>query len=64
MVERDVRQHDHLRVEDIGRVEPPAQARLHDRDVHLRRRELGERGRGEDLELRRAQPLGRLPHPR
>ena len=48
---------------DVRRVEPAAEARLDDRDVDAARGELGERGRGEHLELRRADRLGVRPDP-
>ena len=54
VLERDVRQHDDPRVEDVRRVEPAAEPGLDDGDVDLARGELGERGGGEHLELRRA----------
>ena len=62
VIERDVRQHDDTGAEDVGRVMPPAEARLDDGDVDPVRGELGERGRGQHLELRRRQPLRRPTH--
>ena len=54
VVERDVRQHDDRRVEHVRRVVAPAEPRLDHGHVDLARRELGQRGRREHLELRRA----------
>ena len=54
MLERDVREHDDPRVEHVRRVVAPAEPRLDHGDVDLARRELGERGGGQHLELRRA----------
>ena len=59
MLEGDVREDDDARVEDVGRVVPPAEAGLDDGDVDLGGRELGERGGGQRLELGRADRLGR-----
>ena len=53
--------------EDVRRVEPPAEPRLDDRRVDALLGELGERGRGQRLELRRAErarpPAGRARPP-
>ena len=62
VVERDVRQHDDRGGEHVRRVVAPAEACLDDRDVDLLARELGERRRGQHLELRRA--LGVRPDAR
>ena len=51
MLEPDVGEHDDLGAEHVGRVPAPAEARLDDRDLDLAPRELGERGRGQQLEL-------------
>ena len=59
MVEGDVRERDDGSVEHVRRVKAAAQARLDDRDVDLRRLELGERSRGHRLELRRGEALRR-----
>ena len=62
VLERDVRQHLDRRAEDVRRVVAAAEPRLDDGDVDLRRRELGQGGGGEHLELRRLDPLGLGAH--
>ena len=62
MLERDVRQVNDRRVEDVRRVEPAAEPGLDRGDVDSLRGELGQRGSRQRLELRRSQPLGRRPH--
>ena len=59
VLEPDVRQQDDRRVEDVRRVEPAAEPGLDDGCVDAARGEVGERGRGQRLELRRADRLGR-----
>jgi len=63
VVERDVGQGNDLRLEDVGRIQSAAQAGLHHRDLDSGRGELGERGGGQHLELRRPEPLGGGPRP-
>ena len=58
MVERDVREQHDLRIENVGGVKAAAEACFDDRDVELLLGELGQRGRGQRLELRRADCLG------
>ena len=55
--QRDVREQDDLGVDDVRRVEPSAEPRLDDRRVHAPFRELEQRRRGLDLELRRSELL-------
>ena len=62
VLEGDVRQEDDARAQDVRRVEPAAEARFHDGDVDPRARERGQRGSGDDLELRRVEPFGGRPH--
>ena len=50
----DVREDDDRRAEDVRRVQPSAEPGLDDRRVDALLRELGERGRGQRLELGRA----------
>ena len=57
VLERDVRQQDDRRVDDVRRVEPAAEPGLDDRHVDAALGELGERGRGQRLELGRAERL-------
>ena len=57
VLQRDVGQQDDLGVDDVRRVEPSAEPRLDDRDVHALLRELEQRGRGQHLELRRPELL-------
>ena len=64
VLEGDVRQQDDRRVDDVRRVEASAQPRLDDRHVHAGLGELGERGRGQRLELGRAELLRGLANPR
>ena len=59
MLERDVGQDDHGRVEHVGRVEAAAETGLDRGDVDAGGGELRERRRGQHLELRRPQALGR-----
>ena len=47
--------------EHVGRVPAPAEARLDHRDLDLAARELGERGRGQQLELGDALAAGERP---
>ena len=54
VLEPDVGEHGDARVEHVGGVPAPAQARLDDRDLDLAARELVERGGGQQLELRHA----------
>ena len=49
---------DDTRVEHVRRVEPAAEPRFDDRDVDAARGEVGERRRGQHLELRRPDRLG------
>ena len=62
MLERDVRQHLHGGAKDVGRVVPSAETRLDDCDVDLGGREGSERSSGQELELGRADVLGRRSH--
>ena len=50
--------------QDVRRVVPPAEAGFHDGDVDLRRGELRERRRRQNLELRRSERLGVGPNTR
>ena len=59
MIEGDVRDHAHAEVEDVGGVEPPAQAHLADEEVDACARKVKERRAGEDLELGRRAELRR-----
>jgi hypothetical protein len=61
VIQGDVGEHLHRGAEDVRRVEPPAEPRLDDGDVHLRLGEGGERGRRQHLELRRPKPLPGRP---
>ncbi len=61
MLERDVRQVDDGRFEDVRRVQPAAEPGLDGGDVDALCGELGERGSRQRFELRRPQPLGRGP---
>ena len=54
MLERDVREDDDSGVEHVGRVVAPTEPRFDDGDIDLLRRELGEGGGGQHLELRGA----------
>ena len=64
VLERDVRELDDLRADDVRRVQPSTETRLDHGHVHIRFREL-EHGRGrQHLELRRAQLDRRLTNPR
>ena len=51
MLEADVGEHDDLGAEHVGGVPAPAEARLDHGDLDLAAGELGERGRGQQLEL-------------
>ena len=51
VLEPDVGEHDDRRAEHVGRVPAPAEAGLDHRDLDLVPRQLGERGRGQQLEL-------------
>ena len=62
VLEPDVGQQDDSAAENVGRVEPAAEARLDDGDVDFTGGELGERGRAQRLELRRLLCLGLRPH--
>ena len=62
VVERDVREHDDPRAQDVRRVVAAAEPRLDHGDVDLRLGECEERRRGDDLELRRVPRM--RPHPR
>jgi hypothetical protein len=53
VVEVDVRDRGHAAVPGMGRVEPAAKPDLDDREVNAGIREVAERERGEELELRR-----------
>jgi hypothetical protein len=64
VLEADVGEDDRDRVEDVCRVEPPAQPRLHGRRGRAGGGELRERGSGERFELRRADLLRRRPDAR
>ena len=57
MIKGDVGEDDNPRVEDIGRIESATETRLDNRDIDPGAGELGERGRGQRFELRRADPL-------
>ena len=61
VIEADVREQHDARPEHIRRVVAASEPRLHDRDVDVRLRERGERGGGDDLELRRVQLLAPAP---
>ena len=54
VLEADVREHDDARVEHVGGVPAPAEAGLDHGDLDLAARELVERRRGQQLELRHA----------
>ena len=54
VLEPDVGEHRDRRVEHVGRVVAPAEARLHHRDLDPALGELGERRGGQQLELRHA----------
>ena len=54
MLQRDIRQQHDTRLEHVRRVVTAAQTRFDNRDVHLLCAELGQRGRGHNLELGRA----------
>ena len=58
VLEPHVRQQHDVRVEHVRRVEPAAEACFDDRDVDAARGEVGERRRGQHLELGRAERLG------
>ena len=55
VLERDVREQHDRRVDDVRRVEPPAEARLDDGHVHSVLGELGQRGGCQHLELGRSE---------
>jgi hypothetical protein len=60
VLERDVRQHLDRGTQDIRCVVAAAEAGLHDRHVDAGGGELRQRGRRQELELRRLEALGRL----
>src|SRR6266516_1642180 len=62
VLERDARQDDDARVEDVRGVVAAAESGLDDGDAHRGRGERRQRRRGQRLELRRFEPLGRGPH--
>ena len=57
MLERDVREQHDPRVDHVGRVEAAPEAGLHGRRLDAPRCEVGERGGGQHLELRRSELL-------
>ncbi len=59
VLEPDVRQQDDARVDHVRRVVAAAEPGLDRSDLRSARGEVGERGRGERLELRRVDRLGR-----
>ena len=61
VLEPDVREHDDLGAEHVGRVVAAAEARLDHGDLDPAARELVERGRGQQLELGYALAVGRGP---
>ena len=59
VVQRDVRDHADAEIEDVGRVETPAQANLADQQVDAGARKVVKGGTGQDLELGRRAELCR-----
>ena len=64
VLQRHVREQNDLSVDDVGRIEPPAETRLDDGHVHSLLRELEQGSRGQDLELRRPELLRGTANPR
>jgi hypothetical protein len=64
VLERDVREQDDLCVDDVRRVEPPAQTGLDGRHADPLLGEFAKRGGGQRLELRRLDRLGVRTDPR
>jgi len=50
VVHRDARQATHFGFQDVGAVQPTAQAGFHDGDIHVLRSEIDKRNRGHDFE--------------
>jgi hypothetical protein len=64
VVECDVREHDHRSVDDVGRVVTAAEPGFDGCDLDAACGEIGERGRGDRLELGRSDRLGIRPDAR
>src|SRR5262245_18284343 len=64
VLEGDVGEQNDLGVDHVRSVEPPAEPRFDDGNVHSLLGELEQRRRGQDLELRRAELLRGTANPR